>query len=234
MSTLEELKEKNTPYKWPDTKEANYVAVDKNFVVTYFYRKPRFDGIGCFHGENIGGGTVYSPISRLSMQIAITHGVENSLLERPCAVTKFWQPERGDKYYIPKHTVEYGSFFDQCRWINDGFDHNAFNKGIVFSNPKYARWVARDGKDPFILQAAIAINGIASAENIFDRRSSYDVGYIYKYYNLVEQKWEAIPGRMGRIYEPHRVYFKSPDHAEEALKVVIPTGETLYDYLKGK
>jgi hypothetical protein len=169
------------------------------------------------------------------MQIAIDYGVENSLLEKPKGKISIWKPKDNELYYYPCVYPETYIKDAMCnKWVGYEIDQEIYSEGCAFPKRKYARWVVQEGKDPFILQAALAVGGLASGENIFYGSASYDVGYISNYYNLMEQKWEAFPSRMGSRYEPHRVYFKSPEKAEEALKVVLPTGETLYDYLKGK
>jgi hypothetical protein len=233
MCKLKDLMNENTLDKWPDVTEGNYVAVDADFVVRFFKEKPTFDHQDdCFVGDTLSRGTMDTLIARLAMKIAITHGVENSLLARPERKKHFWEPGYNQMYFYPCFDHQCTGINTMCRtWVGDEIDRKMYINGFMFPHLKYARWVVKQGKDPFILQSALAVNGLASYDQIFNT-NQYVIS-LYPIYCNKEKKWSCMTYEFFSGYRPHEVCFYNENKVEEALAVELPDGRRLKEYLLG-
>jgi hypothetical protein len=132
-----------------------------------------------------------------------------------------WKPKDGGKYFYP-------DFASRDRYIYDTFvennavDSQLYGSLLCFHSAKYARWISQRGMHPAILQAALAVDGLASRESFLGDDCLYFIdSYLGCSLFILASPFRYL----------NRVYFKSENKADQALKGIMPNGKTLEQYL---
>jgi hypothetical protein len=186
------------------------------------------------------------PLAQFVIEYAVKNGWENSLFERSKNKIKAWNPDREDIFYVPT-SIEVERVVGYFYSVYDQRKLKCINRGLAFESPKYAHWVLRHRLNPLILQAAIAVNGLASYEQMKEDKTykidnfaltRYTAVYYTQYYEKKYQSTSTPEIEINEIpkdkLEFNAVNFTNWNKAYEALKVILPDGNDLQTQLENE
>lgn len=228
MERFKYLHQQNTADKWPSPKEFEYCVANKNGFVGFYATKPCFNSgywtLPSYTEDPLAvrKADIDEPIPKIALQLALEYGPEYAILKRPGQQYKtIWQPEYGEDYYIP----DYLSGYEVLNCRNTCTDDEYIMSGMAFRFSKYADWVAWFRVEPMILQAALAVDGLATRTQYLSDRYLPTINI-----SLFVGKADVYI-RHQRVRDIGSVYFCRNKKAEEALKVRMPDGKTLEENL---
>jgi hypothetical protein len=224
----------NKPELWKglDSYGCRYVTVDwDGIIMAHRYKPECYEFHWGYRETRMKSVPTTHPLAKIALQRVLDYGWTESLIEKPQMGIGFCKPDYNDKYYHPIYDpINHSLIFSFRIWEDCDLDYKLYRDGCVFPASKYCKWVIEEQKNTFILQAALAVDGLASSRQIF--RGHYCYFIFYTYITATEQ-WDIQILATSNRYRPGVVLFRSREKAQEALTVVLPTGKTLQDYLEG-
>ena len=222
---------------WYDMGESKYVVVDDDYTIKHCETEPvPCNGKWWISVGNFNKLGIDHPLAQIAMETFLNHGWANSMIQKPEEAVKVWVPDFDEYYYKPHF-----EFINPCdkkniRGVNtDNYNNrDTIQSCLAFKERKHAEWVAKYYLHPATLQAAIAIDGLATYEQMKGRDLTYSITtsyYIGPFTSNCRNREGIVTYRAETEFNPYVVNFSSKEKVEEAYKVILPNGKTLEQFL---